>query len=218
MRILLLAATVLLPLAGLAKTELSDEEIDQLLAKLAARPRRGMVANYIETKNLALLSKPVKETGTLSFLPPDLFKKAVTSPNAAINIYDGSWLWIVLPEDKLAEGYPASRSKHLATAMKALASALNLSGLSNRFRITGHKGKNETVLTLTPKSRQMKRHIKEIIIRLDSSYNLMSFQLTGKNGDHSKIKITSQKSVPLRQKDFSFTPPADFTVSYPVGK
>src|SRR4030095_14841462 len=61
----------------LQSQELPSKDVEALLARLAeSRSGSGMQANFLEERRLALMEKPVVETGTVSFLPPDMIRRA----------------------------------------------------------------------------------------------------------------------------------------------
>ncbi|HVJ58126.1 MAG TPA: hypothetical protein VM574_09840, partial [Terrimicrobiaceae bacterium] len=64
---------LLLAVSILRSEELPPNEVEALLARLAdSRSGSGMQANFREERRLALMEKPVVETGTVSLLPPDM--------------------------------------------------------------------------------------------------------------------------------------------------
>ena len=56
--------------------ELSPKDVEVFLSRLA-ESRRGaaMQADFREERRLSLMNQPVVETGTVSFLPPDKFRR-----------------------------------------------------------------------------------------------------------------------------------------------
>lgn len=53
------------------------------------RSSTGVVAQFTETKELALLSSPLEATGTIYFLPPGRLVRVVTSPGRSRLVVDG---------------------------------------------------------------------------------------------------------------------------------
>jgi len=76
--------------AAAARANAADPAIEDLSSMLAAmRSSPGVVADFTETKELALLSSPLVSTGTIFFIPPRRFVRVVTSPGHSRLVVDG---------------------------------------------------------------------------------------------------------------------------------
>jgi hypothetical protein len=62
-------------------------DLSSLLAGM--RSSRGVVAEFTETKELALLSSPLEAAGTISFVPPKRLVREITSPARSRLVVDG---------------------------------------------------------------------------------------------------------------------------------
>ena len=63
-------------------------DLSSMLAAMRSAP--GVVAEFTETKEIALLSAPLESAGTIWFLPPDRFARTVTSPARSRLVVAGS--------------------------------------------------------------------------------------------------------------------------------
>src|SRR5690242_12691165 len=63
------------------------KDLSSMLA--AMRSTTGVVADFTETKEIALLSAPLESAGTIYFLPPRRFARVVTSPSRSRLVVDG---------------------------------------------------------------------------------------------------------------------------------
>jgi len=70
-----------------AAAEPSTADLSALLNGMRSAP--GVVAQFTETKELALLSAPLEATGTIYFVPPDRLVRVVTSPGRSRLVVDG---------------------------------------------------------------------------------------------------------------------------------
>jgi len=69
---------------------IADGAARDLSALLAGmRSTSGVVAQFTETKELALLSSPLEATGTIYFVPPGRLVRVVTSPGRSRLVVDG---------------------------------------------------------------------------------------------------------------------------------
>jgi hypothetical protein len=64
-----------------------DAELSALLAGM--RSTSGVIAEFTETRELALLSSPLESTGTIWFVPPARLVRLVTSPGRSRLVVDG---------------------------------------------------------------------------------------------------------------------------------
>src|SRR4029453_3182052 len=81
----------------LQSQELPSKDVEALLARLAeTRGGTGMQAKFREERHLALMEKPVIETGTVSFLPPNRFRREVDA--GSLTVCNGDTLWIFYPQ------------------------------------------------------------------------------------------------------------------------
>jgi len=74
------------PDPGVATAPLAAD-LSALLAGMRSAP--GVIAQFTETKELALLSAPLESTGTIYFVPPDRLVRVVTSPGRSRLVVDG---------------------------------------------------------------------------------------------------------------------------------
>ncbi len=104
---------LLIAISTLQSQELPPKEVEALLARLAeSRGGSGMQANFREERRLALMEKPVIETGTVSFLPPDMFRREVNG--GSLTVCNGDTLWIFYPQFREVEKYTLSSNRPAA--------------------------------------------------------------------------------------------------------
>ncbi|HXV37647.1 MAG TPA: outer membrane lipoprotein carrier protein LolA [Myxococcota bacterium] len=82
-----MAAALALPALAASAEPLS---LEQLMAAMAARS--GVIANFRESKRIALLTEPLESSGTLYFAPPDRFARVTREPDASLLVVDGERL------------------------------------------------------------------------------------------------------------------------------
>jgi hypothetical protein len=85
-------AAALFALAAYAE-ERSDPasfSLAELMDGMASTP--GVIANFREQKQIALLEEPLESSGTLYFVPPDRFARFTSRPEASLLVIDGAKL------------------------------------------------------------------------------------------------------------------------------
>ena len=88
MRRLRLASTLWALLVATRGEATPAVTLDELLHQLATAP--GVVAEFRELKELALLELPLETRGTLYFMPPDRLARVTRAPAATRLVMDGS--------------------------------------------------------------------------------------------------------------------------------
>jgi hypothetical protein len=75
------------PVARPAAGQAAAHDLSSLLAGM--RSATGVVAEFTETKALALLSEPLESAGVIYFVPPDRLVRVVSSPGRSRLVVDG---------------------------------------------------------------------------------------------------------------------------------
>ena len=206
---------VLLAASGLNAQELSSKEVETLLARLSAsRAGAAMQADFREERRLALMNKPVVETGTVSFLPPDKFRRQVD--NGTLTLCDGDVLWLYYPQFGEAEKYTLSSNRSLRESIAAMTSGFGLQNLSKNYNVQARKTANGYRATLTPKTSSLRKTVAEIQIDISSELFAKRLEIVGAEGDRTLVSFSNERRVSLSPEDFEFQPPQGVRVSEPL--
>ena len=206
---------VLLAASGLNAQELSSKEVETLLARLSAsRAGAAMQADFREERRLALMNKPVIETGTVSFLPPDKFRRQVD--NGTLTLCDGDVLWLYYPQFGEAEKYTLSSNRSLRESIAAMTSGFGLQNLSKNYNVQARKTANGYRATLTPKTSSLRKTVAEIQIDISSELFAKRLEIVGADGDRTLVTFSNERRVSLSPEDFEFQPPQGVRVSEPL--
>ena len=206
---------VLLAASGLNAQELSSKEVETLLARLSAsRAGAAMQADFREERRLALMNKPVIETGTVSFLPPDRFRRQVD--NGTLTLCDGDVLWLYYPQFGEAEKYTLSSNRSLRESIAAMTSGFGLQNLSKNYNVQARKTANGYRATLTPKTSSLRKTVAEIQIDISSELFAKRLEIVGAEGDRTLVSFSNERRVSLSPEDFEFQPPQGVRVSEPL--
>ncbi|CAN5395949.1 hypothetical protein BH09VER1_BH09VER1_08540 [soil metagenome] len=202
-------------LSTLHAQDLSANETKDLLARLAAkRGNSGIQAEFRDEKHLSLMQKPVIESGTVSYLPPDKFRREVKG--GGLTVCDGQVLWLYYPQFQSAEKYTLSANRTLRDSIHAMTAGLGLQDLSSSFEVKAVKTQGGYALTLNPKSSSLRKSFTFIQIDLSDSLYAKKMEISATNGDRTVTTFSNEHPANLSISDFQFMPPKGVTVSEPM--
>src|SRR5437016_2328816 len=204
-------------LTSVAKSApLSDAELKNLLA--AIRQNRTTQADFQEERGIRLMKKPIVSSGTVSFQPPNKFRREVKGNSPSISVSDGRELWIYYPNFKSAERYPLGKGSPLDATVAAINSALNLENIEASFNITATKTGNGYALQLLPRSYAMKRAFQKLDLRISDKFRVERTDMLLPNGDRIVTTYSNQARAPIPASAFEFKPPQGTDVTTPLGQ
>jgi outer membrane lipoprotein-sorting protein len=195
--------------------ELSEKEVNELLSRLAeSRGNSAMQASFREERRLALMEKPVIESGTVSFLPPDKFRRQVNG--GSLTVCDGETLWLFYPQFGEAEKYALSSNRPLRESVSAMTSGIGLQNLEKNYNVQGWRNADGYRVKLTPKSSSLRKAVAEVQIEISDRLFAKRLNVVSAEGDHTVITFSDERNVNLSPEDFRFQPPEDVRVSEPT--
>ena len=217
MRAFKYAIVALLTLMSIASAApLSEAELKNLLA--AIRQNRTTQADFQERRVIRLMKNPVLSSGTVSFQPPNKFRREVKGNSPSVTVSDGRELWIYYPNFKSAERYPLGKGSPLDATVAAINSALNLENIETSFNITANKTENGNELQLLPRTAAMKRVFQKLDLRINSEFRVGRTDMLLPNGDRIVTTYSNQTRAPIPPSTFEFKPPAGTEVTTPLGQ
>ncbi len=206
---------LLFALSALHAQDLPADETKDLLARLAAkRGSSGIQADFRDEKHLSLMQKPVIESGTVSFLPPDKFRREVKG--GGLTVCDGQVLWLYYPQFQSAEKYALSANRTLRDSIHAMTAGLGLQDLTGAFDVKATKTSGGYALTLAPKTSSLRKSFKSIQIDISDSLVARQMEILATNGDRTVTTFSNEHPANLTTADFQFTPPKGVAVSEPM--
>ncbi len=182
MRTFRLAAVALTLLAAARGETTPALTLDELLHQMATT--RGVVAEFREVKELALLELPLETRGTLYFLPPDRLARVTRAPAATRLVLDGSRMRF---EDATGASdvdlvdNPVAR--HFAENLMALWRG-DRALLERLYKLDFHAEAARWELTLAPRSAPLDHFIASIRLRGDAA-EMREMDLLEKDGDRT---------------------------------
>jgi outer membrane lipoprotein-sorting protein len=214
-RSLTLLLLLLSAVASLRSQELPAKEVEALLARLAeSRGSSGMQANFREERRLALMEKPIVETGTVSFLPPDMFRREVNG--GSLTVCNGDTLWIFYPQFREVEKYALSAIRPLRESIAAMTSGFGLQDLGKNYKVQAWLTADGYRVELHPKTSSLRKAITEIQVDISDQLYARRVEISGAEGDRTTITFSGERKVELSPKDFHFQPPPGVRVSEPM--
>src|SRR6201981_446974 len=163
-----IAVVTLISIVGAAP--LSEAKLKNLLAWI--RQNQTAQADLKEEGVIRLMKKPVLSSGTVSFQPPNKFRREVKGNSPSVTVSDGRNLWIYYPNFKSAERYPLGKGSPLDATVAAINSALNLENIETSFHVTATKTENGYDLHLLPRVAAMKRVFQKLELRINDKFRV----------------------------------------------
>src|SRR5438045_6572619 len=217
MRKVLSAVLVFVVLTTIANSgTLSEADLKNLLAGI--REKRSTQADFQEERVIRLMKKPIVSSGTVSFQPPNKFRREVYDNSPRVSVSDGRDLWIYYPNFKSAERYPLGKGSPLDATVAAINSALNLENIESSFNITATKTENRYQLQLMPRSYAMKRAFQKLDLKINEKFRVEGTDMLLPNGDRIDTTYSNQTRAPIPASTFDFKPPARTEVTTPLGQ
>src|SRR5207248_4488145 len=195
---------------------LSEADLKNLRA--AIRQNRTTQADFQEQRVIRLMKKPVVSSGSVSFQPPNKFRREVKGNSPSITVSSGRELWIYYPNFKSAERYPLSKGSPLDATVAAINSALNLENIETSFNISATKTENGHELALLPHTGAMKRVFQKLDLRINSDFRVERTDMLLPNGDRIVTTYSNQTRAPIPPSMFEFKPPPGTEVTTPLGQ
>jgi len=217
MRVLIYGILVVSALASVAKSApLSEAELKNLLA--AVRQNRTTQADFQEQRVIRLMKNPVLSSGTISFQPPNKFRREVKGNSPSFTVSDGRDLWIYYPNFKSAERYPLGKGSPLDATVAAINSALNLENIETSFNISATKSDTGHALALLPRTGAMKRVFQKLDLLINDKFRVERTDMLLPNGDRIVTTYSNQTRAAIPSSTFEFKPPAGTEVTTPLGQ
>jgi outer membrane lipoprotein-sorting protein len=173
-----------------------------------------MQANFREVRRLALMEKPVIETGTVSFLPPDMFRREVNG--GSLTVCNGDTLWIFYPQFREVEKYMLSSNRALRDSISAMTSGFGLQSLGDNYKVQAWQTDDGYRIKLLPKSSSLRKAVTELHVDISDQLYARRVEIFGAEGDRTTITFSDERKVKLSPEDFRFQPPAGVRVSDPM--
>lgn len=194
---------------------LSVKEVEALLSRLSeSRGGSAMQANFREERRLALMAKPVIESGVVSFLPPDKFRRQVEG--GSLTVCDGDTLWLYYPQFGEVEKYTLSSNRPLRESISAMTSGFGLQNLSQSYKVQAWRTADGYRIKLNPKTSSLRKAVAEIQVDISEELFAKRLDIIGTEGDRTAITFSDERRVNLSPEDFHFQPPKGVHVSEPM--
>ena len=161
-------------------------ELNALMQNLGKHKERQ--GKFVETRYLAVLKQPLRSSGEVRYVAPNLFEKRTLEPSADVMRVDGDALYM----EKNGRKYRARLSSQPQAAAFVDAIAGLLKGDSSilernyDYRLEG-KARNWT-LTLVPKEKKMRDIVSKIVARGDQD-QLKSIEYQQADGDRAVMVV-----------------------------
>jgi outer membrane lipoprotein-sorting protein len=182
-------------------------------------------ADFVQTRTLKALTRPLNASGHISFGAPGDFRWELGRPAQTIALRHGDEMFVIYPRLKRAEQYPmgAGTPTEWRDTMSLLQAGFprDRREFEAQFQILSLAQTNGVwQLALQPKSIFARRMMPELDIGLaTNNFSLASTELVFVDGSTMRNDFTNAVlNPPLDGKLFEWSPPADFKVTYPFAQ
>ena len=196
----------------LAQTTNAMEAVGFLKEMAGAFARAQSVASeFVQERHLSLFEEPLRSSGWLCFQRPGRIRWETTLPYQSILVCDGAGVaqfeWLNHRWQKLDLGLKEALRQSLAEISLMMEGRYLDRQQAYEFSI--NRGKDEIVLTLTPKVEGARRLIAAIEVHLPPDLQgTRQVVLREPNGDFTSIRFTKQTmNAALPPESFSLTAP-----------
>lgn len=180
-------ALIALALCGVSVVVHAAFDLDQLLDALARQPAGR--AQFVETRHLALLDKPVKSSGELSYQPPDRLEKRTLQPRAESITLDKDVLTLEQGQRRLTFSV-ASRPEARAF-VESVRSTLagDRPALEKHYRLALQGSLGAWQLVLTPTDPAVAELLQRIVVQ-GQNQHVRRIEYQQVDGDRTELSIT----------------------------
>jgi outer membrane lipoprotein-sorting protein len=179
-------------------------------------------ADFVQTRTLKTLTRPLVAWGHVAFAMPDDFRWELGQPARTIALRQGDEMFVIYPRLKRAERYPlgAATPTEWRDTMSLLQAGFprDRKEFDAQFQIVSLTETNGTwQMALQPNSLFARRMMPELCIGLATNdFSLTSTELVFVDGSRLRTDFTNAVLNPsLDEKLFEWNPPADFKVVEP---
>jgi outer membrane lipoprotein-sorting protein len=205
------------------QTVRADETNSVLDAWFAAQTNvHTWSADFVQTRALKTLTRPLVASGNISFAAPNDFRWELGQPAQTIAVRHGDEMFVIYPRLKRAERYPlgAGTPAEWRDTMSLLQAGFprNRKEFEAQFHILSLAETNGAwQFSLQPKSVFARRMMPELRIGLATNdFSLAGTELVFVDGSRMRNVFTNAVLNPaLDEKLFEWSPPADFKVTEP---
>jgi Outer membrane lipoprotein carrier protein LolA-like len=160
----------------------------ELLSRMAST--RGVVAEFHEQKEIALLDRPLESAGTIYFAPPDRFTRVTRSPAVTRLVLDGARMRFEDATGADAVDLGANPvARQFAENMVALWSG-DRARLEKLYELDFRAEQTRWELVLVPRDGTLARFVERLAMRGDGA-EMRELELVERDGDRTLTQFLS---------------------------
>ncbi len=185
----------------------------------------SLSADFVQTRTLKTLVRPLTAKGHLWFAPSNQFRWELGNPPQTIAMRHGDDMYVIYPRLKRAEHYPlgASAPREWRDAMALLDAGFprTRQEFEAQFEIQSlTQADGKWVLTLHPRQPGARQFMPELRVFLSTNYLLLAgTELVFVDGSSMRNDFTDTAvNTPVDAKNFQWQQPPDFKVTEPLSQ
>jgi hypothetical protein len=190
-------AAALLLWAAPLRAEPGPPTLEALMAGMSRT--RGVVAEFREVKELALLEAPLESRGVLHFLPPDRMLRRTLVPASSTLLVDGARVWFrdaggAAPLDLSADPSAREFVDNFTTLFRG-----DLEALRSRYETRFESGPDGWRLVLEPRDARLRRFVASLTLS-GAGESMREMVLVERDGDRTTTRFERVET------DHAYTP------------
>jgi outer membrane lipoprotein carrier protein len=164
-------------------------------------------AHYVERYSGLGMNRA--EEGTLLLKKPGRMRWSYAAPVGKVFVLDGKFAWFYTPGDAQATRVPAKELDDLRSPLRFLLGHTQLNKELDRLAVTP----DGSGFRITGVPKGMEQRVKELSLGVTAAGAIERMRLEEVDGAVTEFAFSEmQENVPVKDSDFTFTPPAGVTV------
>jgi len=174
-------------------TLVKDEAGFKIKFSEASKSVSSIKADFIQEKNLSVLSEKIKSKGVFLFKKQNMAKMEYTSPYRYLLIINGDKVFI--KDEQKSNSFSTKSNKMFESINKIMIDCVQGTALENKnFSSVVYENDKQYLLQLTPKIKAFKEFFNKINIYIDKKdYTVSKFDMIDASGDNTLITFLNKQ-------------------------
>jgi outer membrane lipoprotein carrier protein len=188
---------------------MSAQDADALLRKVDDHYNRLTSLRTRYTERYAGMGIDRTESGTLLLKKPGRMRWSYDQPAGKVFVLDGKFAWFFTPGDAQVQRVPARQMDDLRSPLRFLLGHTQLKKELDGLTVT----EDSQGLHIAGVPHGMDQRVKLLTLNVTAAGAIQYMKLEELDGATTEFSFTQmEENVPVREGDFTFTPPAGVTI------
>lgn len=194
---------------GLAVARLGAQSSDPILRKVDDHYNHLTSLRAAYTEHYTGMGMNRTETGTLLLKRPGRMRWSYTTPVGKVFLLDGKFGWFYTPGDNQATRISAKKLDDLRSPLRFLLGRTQLAKELDHVKVSPEG----SALHIIGIPKGMSQRVKLLSLIVNASGSIQGMRLEENDGGVTEFAFSAiQENIPVRDSDFTFTPPTGVAV------